>query len=56
MSENGDKLSAAIARFVSEIANDEQYKSYFSQYKDDSVKHFIDTYAFYQANLESFGD
>lgn len=56
MSENSDKLSAAKERFVTEIANDERYKSFFSQYRDDSVKHFIDKYAFYKANLESFGD
>lgn len=56
MSENGDKLSAAKAHFATKIANDEKYKSFFFEYKDDSAKRFIDKYAFYKATLEVFGD
>lgn len=44
------------ARIIAEMEADERYKEFFSQYHENSVKSFIESYARHKANLEAYGD
>lgn len=56
MSDKIELYNKAKARIANEMAQDEQYKAYFSRYRDTSIKSFIESYAGHQANLEVYGD
>ncbi len=56
MSENADKVEKAKDRIALEMENEEQYKSFFSQYRTDSVKGFIASYASQKARMEVYGN
>lgn len=56
MSENEDKVKKATERIVSEMENDERYKTFFAPYRADSVKSFISSYARQKAHMEVCGN
>lgn len=56
MSKRSDAVEEAIDQIVKQIVDDDQYKSFFTPYTDDSVSRFIKTYARYKANQEVYGE